>query len=180
MTDARKTTEIADRAAPSRLPLLIGLVLAIAGGAAGFHAVRAGLLPVGPGVTGQEAAAATAVAAGTGDGGNGVAAQEPVDFSHLVYVPVEPLVISFADGGRSRHLRFRAELEVPEDAAREVARVMPRIVDVLNTYLRALRISDLEESASLPRLRAQMLRRVQAVVGRKRVNDLLVMEFVLN
>jgi flagellar FliL protein len=30
------------------------------------------------------------------------------------------------------------------------------------------------------RLRGQMLRRVQAVVGEGRVNDLLVMEFVLD
>jgi flagellar FliL protein len=172
MADEAETADTADRAAPSRLPLIAGLVLALAGGGAGFYAVRAGLLPFGPGATGQAAPA--------GEAGAGAAADEPVDFGHLVYVPIAPLVISFADGGQSRHLRFGAELEVPTDAAQEVRRVMPRIVDVLNTYLRALRIADLEESAALPRLRAQMLRRVQAVVGAARVNDLLVMEFVLN
>jgi flagellar FliL protein len=172
MADEAETADTADRAAPSRLPLIAGLVLALAGGGAGFYAVRAGLLPFGPGATGQAAPA--------GEAGAGAAADEPVDFGHLVYVPIAPLVISFADGGQSRHLRFGAELEVPTDAAQEVRRVMPRVVDVLNTYLRALRIADLEESAALPRLRAQMLRRVQAVVGAARVNDLLVMEFVLN
>jgi flagellar FliL protein len=176
MADEAETADTADRAAPSRLPLIAGLVLALAGGGAGFYAVRAGLLPFGPGATGQ---AAPAGEAGAGAGA-GAAADEPVDFGHLVYVPIAPLVISCADGGQSRHLRFGAELEVPTDAAQEVRRVMPRIVDVLNTYLRALRIADLEESAALPRLRAQMLRRVQAVVGAARVNDLLVMEFVLN
>jgi flagellar FliL protein len=69
---------------------------------------------------------------------------------------------------------------VPAKQAPEVARVMPRVVDVLNTYLRALRLSDLEESSALMRLRGQMLRRVQAVVGEGRVNNLLVMEFVLD
>ncbi|HKL65097.1 MAG TPA: flagellar basal body-associated FliL family protein [Roseovarius sp.] len=176
MADKEETEDSADRAAPSRLPLIIGLVLALAGGGGGFYAARAGLLPFSPGATGEAGAAAT----GDGSGGGTTEEQETVDFGHLVYVPVEPLVISFSDGGRSRHLRFRAELEVPGGEAQEVARVMPRIIDVLNTYLRALRISDLEESAALPRLRAQMLRRVQAVVGRTRVNDLLVMEFVLN
>jgi flagellar FliL protein len=51
---------------------------------------------------------------------------------------------------------------------------------VLNTYLRALSIADLEESTALVRLRAQMLRRVQIVTGEGRINDLLIMEFVLN
>ncbi|MGR3461366.1 MAG: flagellar basal body-associated FliL family protein [Roseovarius sp.] len=174
MAEAGETGEIANRTAPSRLPLVIGLVLALAGGGGGFYAAQAGLLPFGPGTSGQLDAAV----------GGGEEAASPaeavVDFGDLVYVPIEALVISFADGGRSRHLRFRAELEVPADAAAEVTRVMPRIVDVLNTYLRALRIADLEESAALPRLRAQMLRRVQVVVGAPRVNDLLVMEFVLN
>lgn len=170
MADEKETGVTADRVAPSRLPLVIGLVLALVGGGGGFYAVRAGLLPFG---WADEPTAGMAEAPGQ--------QVEPiVDFGDLVYVPIEPLVISFADEGRSRHLRFRAELEVPGNAAREVTRIMPRVVDVLNTYLRALRVSDLEESAALPRLRAQMLRRVQAVVGAERVNDLLVMEFVLN
>lgn len=168
MAIAEETGETTDRAAPSRLPLVIGLVLALAGGGAGFYAAWAGLLPFGGATHAAETAGAPAQA-------------EPVmDFSDLVYVPIEPLVVSFADNGRTRHLRFRAELEVPTGEAQEVTRVMPRVVDVLNTYLRALRLTDLAESAALPRLRAQMLRRVQAVVGTARVNDLLVMEFVLN
>ena len=57
---------------------------------------------------------------------------------------------------------------------------MPRVLDVLNTYLRAVEVRDLEEPAALARLRAQMLRRVQVVTGEGRVRDLLVTEFVLN
>ncbi|WP_210878054.1 flagellar basal body-associated FliL family protein [Roseovarius autotrophicus] len=149
----------------SRFPLILGLVLAVLGGVGGFLAVRAGLLPVGAsGVAGPVAESTPVV----------------VDFGNLVFVPVEPLVVSYAETGRSRHLRFRAELEVNAGQSAEVARIMPRVVDVLNTYLRALRLTDLEESSALLRLRGQMLRRVQAVVGEGRVNDLLVMEFVLD
>lgn len=170
MAISEEIGETAARTAPPRLPLVVGLVLALAGGGGGFYVAWAGLLPFGASQNGAE----------TADGDAPARASPVVDFSNLVYVPIEPLVVSFADGGRSRHLRFRAELEVPRGEASEVARVMPRVVDVLNTYLRALRIADLEQSAALPRLRAQMLRRVQAVVGSTRVNDLLVMEFVLN
>ena len=57
---------------------------------------------------------------------------------------------------------------------------MPRIVDVMNGYLRALDAAELENPAALVRLRAQMLRRIQIVTGEGRVRDLLITEFVLN
>ena len=62
----------------------------------------------------------------------------------------------------------------------EVETVLPRVTDVLNSYLRALELDDLRDPLALTRLRAQMLRRIQVVVGKERVRDLLIMEFVLN
>jgi len=149
----------------SKLPLILGLVLGLAGGGGGFYAAFAGLLPFGMPQAANHAEAASAPVA---------------DFSEVVFVPVEPLVISLAEGGQTRHLRFRAELEVGRAHESQVTQIMPRVVDVLNTYLRALSIADLEESTALMRLRAQMLRRVQIVTGEGRINDLLIMEFVLN
>ena len=51
---------------------------------------------------------------------------------------------------------------------------------MLNSYLRAVSINELEDPSSLIRLRAQMLRRIQIVTGEGQVRDLLVTEFVLN
>jgi flagellar FliL protein len=169
MTEATPDTP----AKSSKLPLLIGLVLALAGGGGGFYATYAGLLD---GILGggHDAPAATdahgatadhATAAGGGDVG---------------FVPIEPITINLGPRGDSRHLRFAAQLEVPSGSADEVARLMPRIMDVLNIYLRALEPHEFEEPAALLRLRAQMLRRVQIVTGPGLVNDLLVMEFVFN
>ena len=53
-------------------------------------------------------------------------------------------------------------------------------MDVLNSYLRAVAVSDLEDPSALVSLRAQMLRRIQLVTGEGRVRDLLIMEFVLS
>ena len=64
-------------------------------------------------------------------------------------------------------------------AGQEV-RVEPRVMDVLNSYLRAVEVSDLEDPSALISLRAQMLRRIQLVTGEGRVRDLLIMEFVLS
>ena len=67
-----------------------------------------------------------------------------------------------------------------EGLAAEVEAIKPRIVDVLNGYLRAIDIASLEDPATLPRLRAQMLRRVQVVTDPGRVEGILIMEFVLS
>lgn len=147
---------------PSRRRLL-GLVSAgglfVAAGAAGFFAVR--LLAPGAGVPAAGAGGDSAAVAGT-------------------FVPMEALTINLGRDAGGRILRFRGELEVEPALAGEVTALLPRIVDVLNGYLRAVEVADLEDRSALLRLRAQMLRRVQMVAGPGRVRDLLVMEFVVN
>jgi len=166
MADENETEDLTEgRRKRGTWPLMLGLGLALVGGGGGFYAASSGLLPFGD----PPAAAA-----------DGAAMRMTADFDDVVFVPVEPLVISLPQDGDIRHLRFRAELEVDRAHESDVTRLIPRIVDVLNTYLRALSLADLEERAALLRLRAQMLRRVQIVVGTGRINDLLVMEFVLN
>jgi flagellar FliL protein len=96
------------------------------------------------------------------------------------FVPLDPIVIALPPGGTLRHMRFVGQLEVVPDHAAEVVALMPRIQDVLNTYLRAVEVRDLEQPAATVWLRAQMLRRVQVVTGEGRVRDLLITEFVLN
>jgi flagellar FliL protein len=143
----------------SKMPLILGFVLAIFGG---FMAVQMGLI-----------------------GGSLDDVQEEVvvvaeDLPDLAFVPMETLVINLPEHVQARHLLFTAQLEVEPAYAQEVTDLMPRIVDVLNGYLRAVRVAELEDPTALIRLRAQMLRRVQVVVGDGRVKDILIMEFVLN
>lgn len=150
----------------SRLPLVLGLILALVGGGSGFFAVKSGfLLRSGSGANDEALAE---------QGAKSAAGPTP----DIAFVAIEPLVISLA--GEQTHLRFRAQLEVPTAHSREVEKLMPRVVDVLNTYLRALKTEDLTDGGSLARLRAQMLRRIQIATGDGRVNDLLIMEFVMN
>ncbi len=144
----------------SKKPLLIGLVLALLLGGGGFYAAYSGLLPIG--------------------GGADAHADMVAPLPAVSFVPISPLVISLSPGGANRHLRFTGELEVPENFAADVKKLMPRVLDVLNSYLRAVDARQFEDPSALIRLRAQMLRRVQLVVGEGRVRDLLVTEFVLN
>lgn len=98
----------------------------------------------------------------------------------LAFVPVDPVVISLPEGAQAEYLRFTAQLEVNAPHQAEVAGLMPRILDILNGYLRAIDVAELEDPAALIRIRAQLLRRIQIVTGDGRVRDLLVTEFVLN
>lgn len=145
------------------MPLILGLVLALAGGGGGFYAAWSGMI-LGP-------AAKVAAAPGT----------PAVDsLPNIAFVKVEPITVAMKGGPKKSHLHFRAQLEVPAAYKPDVELLLPRVVDVLNGYLRALQTSDVENPSALARLRAQMLRRVQIVTGQGRVNDLLIMEFVIN
>lgn len=146
----------------SKLPLILGLVLALVLGGGGFYATWSGLI-LGPGEKKEEHAAETV---------------EPLP--DLAFVPIEPIVISLGRGSSMSHLRFSAQIEVGKAHAAEVTLIMPRILDVLNSYLRAVEVTRLEDPTALVELRAQMLRRIQIVTGEGRVRDLLVTEFVLN
>ncbi|MDD8023269.1 MAG: flagellar basal body-associated FliL family protein [Paracoccaceae bacterium] len=162
MADSAPETEAAPKK-KSKLPLIIGLVLMLALGGGGFYAVYSGLI-LGPAAHKTDAHSEEVA---------------PEALPEIAFVPLDPMVISLS-GSSARHLRFSAQLEVPLAYQKDVEHLKPRVMDVLNGYLRAVEVSDLEDPAALIRLRAQMLRRVQIVVGEGRVRDLLIIEFVLN
>lgn len=172
MSDATVDDEEVAERKPSKLPLIIGLVLALAGGGGGFFAVQSGLLGLG----GRGADAAHGAPADA----HAEPHVETKALPDVAFVEVPPLTISLGPNAQSRHLRFRASLEVPSNYKAEVEGIMPRVQDVLNSYLRALEARDLEAQGALIKLRGQMLRRIKLVAGEGRVRDLLVLEFVLN
>ncbi len=198
----------------SKLPLLIGVVLALVLGGGGFYATYSGLV-LGPaadaamadpsgGGHGETVADADhgeaakpdgdhgemAVDAGHGESASGHGEAAPAEGRHntaanerlpeLAFVPVQQVVISLGSAANNAHLIMSSQLEVDKPMAAEVTMLMPRILDVINGYLRAVDVAQLEDPSSLVTLRAQMLRRIQIVTGEGRVRDLLITEFVLN
>jgi flagellar FliL protein len=159
VTDAAADAPTAPRKGP-KLPLILGVFLALAGVAGGFLSVRAGVF------------------SGVFAGGESQDAADPaMPLPDIAFVEVDPIIVSLPD---DRVLRFRAQLEVTAPHVADVQKMMPRVVDVMNGYLRALEPADFQHPAVLPRLRGQLLRRAQVVVGDGRVRDVLIMEFVLS
>jgi flagellar protein FliL len=144
----------------SKLPMIVGLVLALALGGGGFYAAFSGMI--------------------LGSGDEHAPDEDIAALPDIAFVPIDPVVISLGAASQSRHLRFTAQLEVAGPHSEEVALLKPRILDVLNSYLRAVEVAELENPSALVRIRAQMLRRIQIVTGEGRVRDLLITEFVLN
>lgn len=151
----------------SKLPLLIGLVLFLALGGGAFYAVWSGLI-LAP------------AADHAGEAAHGEEGPDASPLPDIAFVPVDPVVISLGPEAGGQHLRFSSQLEVAKDSVAEVTLLMPRILDVLNSYLRAISVREVQDPGAMAKLRAQMLRRVQIVTGEGRVRDLLVTEFVLN
>lgn len=145
----------------SRRPLLLGVCLACIGGGGAFYAIWSeSVFPSNPGVVDTSAI------------------KESI--ADVAYVEIPPLTISLRAPSNSKFLRFRASLEVFPNETDSVSQVLPRIIDVLNSYLRAIEPADFEDSAALVRIRSQMVRRIQVIVGPGKVRDLLILEFVLN
>ncbi len=150
----------------SKLPLILGLVLAIVGGVGSYFVVSRGA--IGGSSDSEEESAA--------DEG----AVEAESLPPISFIPLEPILVSLPRNGDYNVLRFRVELEVNAGFEEEVTAISPRIIDVLNGYLRAVTLEELADPTILSRLRSQMLRRVQTVAGEGRIRDILIMEFVLN
>ncbi len=165
MADAENPQD-AEPKKKSKLPLILGLVLFLALGGGGFYAVYAGLI--------------LGTSAEGGHGAEGTDGAHAGDLPPIAFVPLDPVIITLGAVSDNMHLKFAAQLEVNAPMEEEVTLLRPRILDVLNGYLRAVEVPELSDPNALVKLRSQMLRRIQIVTGEGRVRDLLVTEFVLN
>lgn len=157
MTDAAVTD--APTGKKSRKALVLASIAATILGGGGFYAVYSGALDM---LMQPKSASA------------------PARSTDFAFVPVGPVIVSLNRRPQRGHMRFAAHLETPSAAESTVTAQLPRIVDVLNSYLHTLDANELEEPGALIRLRGQMLRRVQIVAGPENIRDLLITEFVLN
>lgn len=163
-----ETTEIdaTEETKTSKLPIFLGIVMMLAGAGGGFLISQSG------------AQSNTSAENKPESEKNKTAPSSEV--ANLAFVPLDPIVASFSEGQNRRLLKFVGNLDVDPAAVAEVEILKPRIADILNGYLRALELEDLEEPAALLKIRSQLLHRVRIVAGEDRINDLLIVEFVIN
>ena len=137
-------------ASKGKSKLLLGAcVLALLAGGGGFYAVYAGLLVLP--FLGQPEAGPGTSAADKG-GGDEEYAQATGLFEPGAYVELDPLIISLGQQSRSSLLQVTLTVEVRPGREAEVEAVKPRVVDILNGFLRAVDEREFELPRSMERL----------------------------
>ncbi len=98
-----------------------------------------------------------------------------------VFYEMPDFIISLNNGDRkSRFMKIRMSLELEDESGiPAIERLMPRIVDNVQVYLRELRVQDLKGSAGTHRLREELLKRINASVAPLRIGDVLFLEILL-
>ena len=118
-------------------------------------------------------AAATAAAGEPGDVGHALECAE----GNPCYYAMPKLVVNLAgtEGQRSPYMELDLTLESSSSATfTKVPELMPRLKDQLNSFLRELRVEDLNGSTGTWRLRRELLNRFNTVMDPKKVDAVLI------
>ena len=113
------------------------------------------------------------------EGEEGAEGGVPLDVAFLK-IPDMIVNLNTSDGGQPRYLRLSVQLELANavDMA-AVEKVLPRVVDQFQTYLRELRVQDLRGSKGMYRLQMELLSRVNAAAAPTQVKDVLFQEILI-
>jgi flagellar FliL protein len=99
----------------------------------------------------------------------------------VAFLKIPDMIVNLSsDGGQPRYLRLSIQLELANAAdMAAVEKVMPRVVDQFQTYLRELRVQDLRGSKGMYRLQMELLSRVNAAAAPTQVKDVLFQEILI-
>ena len=116
-----------------------------------------------------------------GDSEETVGGGEPVADGVAAFFDLDEMVVNLNTSGRRQSvLKIKVALELASQADLvRVQAVIPRVVDNFQTYLRELRVDDLNGSAGLYRLREELLTRVNVAVQPAKVNAILFKEMLI-
>ena len=98
-----------------------------------------------------------------------------------VYYDLPEMLVNLnTSGRRAGYLKISVSLEVAsEEDLDHLAKVLPRIIDNFQVYLRELRVEDLRGSAGLQRLREELLLRVSNAAKPARIRNILFREMLV-
>ena len=168
------------RKSGKKLILFILLPLLLLGGGAG-GLIATGIIDLGGG---EEHAAEEGAGEHGGEHGGGHGAEakhgseEPKE---MVFYDVPDMLVNLSSTGRrTNYLKIRVSLEAEsQEDVTKLQALSPRIIDNFQVYLRELRVSDLQGSAGMARLREELMRRVSVAVEPIKIHDVLFREMLV-
>lgn len=108
----------------------------------------------------------------------------PIPEEHIEPEPIATAFLSIDSftvslKGRQRVLRLGLALETPEDMVDYLDANDPQLRDAFMGYLSAIDIGQVEDTTFLVRLRGQLKRRAQFVLGESNVQNVLITDFLV-
>ena len=147
------------------------------------------LLPTGKARTALIGVLGLVVVAGGGGGayfgglfdglsGDHASIYQPVN---VIFYDLPEMVVNLNSGTkRPAYLKIHLSLELDEDADIQILeRLLPRVVDHFQVFLRELRVDDLSGSAGIYRIKEELLRRVSVAVYPVEVRNVLFKEMLI-
>jgi flagellar FliL protein len=100
-----------------------------------------------------------------------------------IFFELPDVIVNIKGKGKvkaTNFLKMKINLELGnQESVPILQKRLPRLVDQMQTYLRELRVEDLEGSEGLLRLREELLKRIQANADGADVKDVLFAEMIL-
>ena len=105
----------------------------------------------------------------------------PVASSQPAFIDLPEMAVTLPNGGRSRQMRIRLSVELAKNSASvpQTEILSPRVYDALLTYLRTLRDGEVDGGLAIDRLRADLYRRLDLLLGPGVIRDVLITGLVL-
>ncbi len=101
------------------------------------------------------------------------------NIDNTIFIKLPPIIIPLGENANAKHLRAVFSVETIPSYQERIDKLQPRLMDMLNTYLRAVEEKELTNPERFQNLQAQMLRRARLVAGENAIKNLLVQEFIL-
>ena len=101
--------------------------------------------------------------------------------SRPVFIDLPEMALTLPNAGHPRQMRIKLSVELAPGASQQQATdaLSPRVYDALLTYLRTLQDGEVDGGLGLDRLRADLYRRMELVVGPGVLRDVLVTSLIL-
>jgi flagellar FliL protein len=146
-----------------KLFLLLGVVVLLGGGAGAAWQFVPGVAEKVHALTGHHEQVALTVS------------------SRPVFIDLPEMALTLPNGGRPRQMRIKLSVELARGASEQQATdaLTPRVYDALLTYLRTIQDGEVDGGLGLDRLRADLYRRLELVVGPGVLRDVLITSLVM-
>lgn len=107
---------------------------------------------------------------------------QSVDDKTTLFVPMDEITVNLKQGveNNTAWLKVRVTLEVLGKANNDtVTKMMPKITDIFQTYLKELRKNDLDGSFGIYKIKDEMLLRINAILYPAKIEAILFQDFMM-